>query len=54
MAGLAWIIAGGVVVGAGVLWALVRRQSGSDGDLGAISSQWMAEQRAREREADDR
>jgi hypothetical protein len=54
MDGLFWIIAGGVVVGAGVLWAVVRGQSGRDGDLGTISSQWMAERRSHEREAGDR
>ena len=54
MAGLVWITIGGVAVVAGVLWALVRSQSGSDGDLGTISSQWMAERRSHEREAGDR
>jgi hypothetical protein len=54
MAGLVWITIGGVAVVAGVLWALVRGQSGSDGDLGTISSQWMAERRSHEREAGDR
>jgi hypothetical protein len=53
MAGLVWIGIGGVVVVAGVVWALVHGQSG-DGDLGTISSQWMAERRSHEREADDR
>ena len=54
MAGLVWMSVGGVVLLAGVLWALVRGQSGSDGDLGTISSQWMAEHRSHEREAGDR
>jgi hypothetical protein len=54
MAGLVWLAVGGVVVVAGVVWALVRGQSGSDGDLGTISSQWMAERRSHEREAGDR
>jgi hypothetical protein len=54
MAGLVWIIGGGVVVLAGVLWAVVRGQSGGDPDLGTISSQWMAERRSHEREAGDR
>lgn len=54
MAGLVLLTVGGVVVVAGVLWALVRGQSGSDGDLGTISSQWMAERRSHEREAGDR
>jgi hypothetical protein len=53
MAGLVWICIGGVVVVAGAVWALVHGQSGN-GDLGTISSQWMAEQRSHEREADDR
>jgi len=54
MAGLLWIGVGAVVVVAGGIWALVRRQSGSPGDLGTISSQWMAERRSHEREAGDR
>jgi hypothetical protein len=54
MAGLVWITVGGVAVAAGVLWALLRGPSGSDGDLGTISSQWMAERRSHEREAGDR
>jgi|KBSSwiStaDraftv2_1062776.scaffolds.fasta_scaffold7091377_1 hypothetical protein len=54
MAGLIWMGMGAVVVIAGGIWALVRGQSGRDGDLGTISSQWMAEQRSHEREAGDR
>jgi hypothetical protein len=54
MGGLVWMAVGGVVVVAGVVWAFVRGQSGSDGDLGTISSQWMAERRSHEREAGDR
>jgi hypothetical protein len=52
MAGLIWITVGGVA--AGVVWALVRGQSGSDGDLGTVSSQWMAERRSHEPETGDR
>jgi hypothetical protein len=54
MAGLVWMAVGGVVLVAGVIWALVRGQSRGDGDLGTISSQWMAERRSHEREAGDR
>jgi hypothetical protein len=55
MAGLLWISVGGVALVAGVVWALVRGRSGGEPtDLGTISSQWMAEQRAHEREASDR
>jgi hypothetical protein len=55
MAGLVLIISGGVVVVAGALWALLRSHSGNEPtDLGTISSQWMAERRAHEREAGDR
>jgi hypothetical protein len=54
MAGLIWIIAGVVALGAAVVWALIRGQSRSNRDLGTISSQWMAERRSHEREAGDR
>jgi hypothetical protein len=53
MVGLVWICIGGVLLVVGVVWALVRGQSG-DTDLGTISSQWMAERRSHEREAGDR
>jgi hypothetical protein len=54
MAGLIWIIAGVVALGAAAVWVLIRGQSRSNRDLGTISSQWMAERRSHEREAGDR
>ena len=40
--------------GRGTVWAVVRRQSGTDGDLGTITRQWVAERCSHEREVSDR